>query len=183
MRRTILSDRRRPAHLSGMDKPTHGRIVPVLAVLGLLTACSTSEDEARLRLSITRYEHLGPSTPPVHLPAESLAVYGGVGSIHVTGTIRLPDHCDDLRADLVDRGPLLEMRLRHQKSRGHQGGCDESDRSVLVAYRAEILNLPPAKYRLRVIDEGHTEHRWFFRRSRAPGVVTRHLHDDIVLVR
>ena len=161
----------------------HGRIVRVLAVVGLLTACSTSEDEARLRLSITHYEHLGPSTPPVHLPADSLAVQGGVGSIQVTGTIRLPDHCDDLRVDLVDRRPVLELRLRHQQSRGHQGGCDESDRTVLISYRAEIRDLPPAQYRLRVIDEGHSEHRWFIRRSRVPDSLARHLHDDTVLVR
>ena len=183
--RTIVpQDRRRPAHVSGMDRPMHGRVVPVLAVLALLTACSTSEDEARVELSITHYEHLGRSTAPVHLPAESLAVEGGVGSIQVTGTIRLPDHCDDLRADLVDRRPVLELRLRHQQSRGHQRGCDESDdRTVLVAYRAEIRELPPARYRLRMIDEGHSAHGWFLRRSRAPGAIERHLHDDTVLVR
>lgn len=172
-----------PTHVSGMNKPMRERAAPVLAVLGLLTACSASDDEARVELSITHYEHLGGSTPPLHLPADSVAVEGGVRSIQVTGTVRLPDHCDVLRADLVDHRPNLELRLRHQQARGHEGSCDESDRTVLVAYRAEIRNLPPAEYRHRVIDEGHSEHGWLFRRSRAPGMDARHLHDGSVLVR
>lgn len=150
--------------------------------LGDAPACSSS-GEARVELVITHYEHLAAATPPIHLPTDSLSVSGEVGWIQVTGTIRLPDHCDVLRAHLEDRRPILELKLRHAEARGHEGGCVESDRSVAVAYRAEIRDLPPAQYRLRVIDEGHTEHRRGFARASARGGVARLLHDDTVVVR
>lgn len=148
----------------------------------LVAACANAEDEARLQFDITHYEHLSHSTAPLHLAADSLAVEGRPGSILVTGTIRLPDHCDDLRAKLLDRQAILELRLRQHQSRGHEGGCEESNRSVLVAYRAEIENLRPKTYRLQVLDEGHAEYVWLAGGSKPPESVTR-LHDDTVTVR
>ena len=154
----------------------------VLLLAMLVGGCADSEDEARLQFEITHYEHLSRSAAPLHLAADSLAVEGRPGSILVTGTIRLPDHCGDLRARLLDRQPILELRLRQHQSRGHEGGCEESNRSVLVAYRAEIENLRPGTYRLRVLDEGHAEYVWLAGGSKAPESVTR-LHDDTITAR
>lgn len=167
--------------------PTHSsrwRTPPCATLLLALTsiACANSESETRLQFDITHYEHLGPSTAPIHLAADSLAVEGRSGSILVTGTIWLPDHCDDLRAQLVDHPPVLELRLRQHQARGHDGGCEASNRSVLVAYRAEIANLPPGTYRLRVLDEGHAEYVWLAGGSKPPERIS-HLHDETVTVR
>ena len=154
----------------------------VLLLAMLAAACASSEGEARLRFDITHYEHLGRSTAPIHLAADSLAVEGHSGSIVVTGTIRLPDHCHDLRANLVDRQPMLELRLRQHQSKGHDGGCETSNRSVLIAYRAEIANLRPGEYRLRVLDEGHAEYVWLAGGMKVPERIS-HLHDETVTVR
>lgn len=137
----------------------------ILGIMMLAGACSTSAEEARLDLRITHYEHLSGSGPPLHLPSASTAVEGGDGRIRVSGTIRLPDHCDVLRADLAESRSEIDLRLRHERSGGHDGPCDDSDRSVLVAYTADIRQLPPGRYRLRVVEQEHAEHarRWWTR--------------------
>lgn len=159
------------------------RAFAVLLLAGQLGACADSGKDARLQFSITHSERLGRSTAPLHLRPDSLAVEGGVGSVQVTGTVWLPDRCDDLRANLVDRRPELDLRLRHRQLAGHRGECDEADRSVLVEYRARIGGLPPGRYRIRVLGEGHVEHGRLVWSPRGADGPARHLYDDTVLVR
>lgn len=154
----------------------------ILGIVMLAGACSRSAEEAWLDFRITHFEHLSGSGPPLHLPSASTAAEGGDGRIRVSGTIRLPDHCDVLQADLEERRPEIDLRLRPERSGGHDGPCDESDRSVLVAYTADIQQLPPGQYRLRVLEEEHVEHarRWW---TRDPEPETTLLHEADVRVR
>lgn len=172
---------RRPPPGSGRRGAKRQRSVRIPAVFWLLTACSGSEREASIDLSITHYELLNASSPPVHLQADRVAVTGGAGSVEVTGAIRLPDHCDALRAHLVDRRPDLEVRLRYRPSRRHRGDCDEFDHTPLLGYTAEIGPLPPGRYHLRILEESHREHgRWW--PSQRPDTAAAILHQTDVLV-
>lgn len=156
-------------------------LVVVLAFAVLTGGCLISDEEPRLDFRLTHFEHLSSGAPPLHLP-DSIAADAGKGGIRITGTIRLPDHCDGLRAGLVDRRPALDLRLRVTPSEGHSGPCDDSDRSVLVSYAADIRLLPAGRYHLRVLEEAHVEHGWRFWR-RGSGAAGTLLHEEDVLVR
>lgn len=120
-----------------------------------MLACSSDEDpEVNLRL--THFDHISASTTKLHLPPDSLSVSDSINQITVQGSIRLPDHCDQLRAALESSGRELELRLQAATSHSHRE-CEGSDRTVIVGYAARLRNLPPGEYRLRVVYDSHAK--------------------------
>jgi hypothetical protein len=115
-------------------------IVRICLLLALPAACSGRADSASVRIEsrpLSREAARG----------ESLAaVESGHGAIAVRRTMRAPDPCRRLRADLSDAGERLTLRVVAEPD---GRACRAAE--AYFAYTARIEALPPGRYDLRVV--------------------------------
>ncbi len=71
----------------------------------------------------------------------------------MNGIILVPDRCDKVGARLQRDSTVLLLRIQARLSSGHEGTCGAEGKVTVMQYTADVVNLPPDTYRLRVINE------------------------------
>jgi hypothetical protein len=116
-------------------------------------ACSRTADGPAVRFRITHTEQFGdPGSSAVAGQALAAPVYTD-NTLSVNGIILVPDRCDKVGARLQRDSTVLLLRIQARLSSGHEGTCGAEGKVTVMQYSADVVNLPPGTYRLRVINE------------------------------
>lgn len=129
------------------------RLLAVCALLALCSACSRTTDGPAVRFRVTHIDQFGdPGSPAVDGQALADPVSTGT-TLSVNGFILVPDQCDRVNARLQRDSTILLLRIQARLSSGHEGTCGAEGKVTVMQYTADLVNLPPGTYRLRVMNE------------------------------
>jgi hypothetical protein len=130
------------------------RLLHACVLLALCSACSRTPEPLGVRFRVTHTDQVGdPGSPGAGSHALAAPVYTG-DMLSVNGFILVPDRCDKVDARLQhDSTVLLLLRIQARLSSGHESTCGAEGKVTVMQYTADLLNLQPGTYRLRVMNE------------------------------
>lgn len=127
--------------------------VPSACALLLCSACSGMPDGVHVRFRITHIDQVGgPGSSGDVAQALAAPVYAG-NSASVNGIILVPDRCDRVDARIERDSAVLLLRIEARLSSDHDGACDAGGEVTVMQYTADLVNLPPGTYHLRVMND------------------------------
>ena len=128
------------------------RLLTACALLNLCSACSRIPHGVEVRFRITHIDQVGDAGASSNVDHALAAPVLTSNTASVNGIILVPDRCDKVDASIERDSATLLLSIQARLSSGHDGGCDTAGEITVMQYTADMVNLPPGNYRLRVVN-------------------------------